>query len=494
MNRPVSSLRSLIVVVAVLVVTGASAAGIPAAPPSVAAAPMQPTCGWSNIGSSSSSLFHSAYAMDTDSNKLYIYGGVNASYGVVKTVESVDLSAPTLTAVHRSVSAGGALALVGAAGAYRARGADSPDSALFFVGGVADASSGQAGREVQRYLTKSAKWERLTLSNANEFKVRFFATAAYDPKHDVVWVVGGVGNCPLPDVPTGGCTARPLPTQYLTFDPTTGEPKWNTLANGDRSIYGHTMVWDGARDRMLIYGGTANITRGANDLWALDLSDADASKATFKSVTTSVVVSGQAPAIFFHGAALFEARNWMVVAGGVRQNYLQSGESTETDTWALDLGATPNPTWTKLVQATSATSRVGGAMAYDAKHSAVVFALGRDKTDGQSNTDEQIQRRTVGLTCEDAGPTTPTATRPTPTRTATRTLTPTRGPSPTPTATGATATRTATQTRPPTSTPTNTRTPFPTFTPSVIPSETPTPTATEVPNPEIYLPFAVKKQ
>jgi hypothetical protein len=454
---------------------------VPATQSARAAAPAQVTCDWQTIGSSTSTLFHSASAMDTDSNKLYIYGGLNDVYTAMNTFEVVDLTATVLSARHSRIAVGSALALVGAAGAYRAKGVDSDDSALWFFGGVRDPSNGQAGSDVQRYRIKAGRWERPTIPNASTFKARFLATAAYDPLHDVIWVVGGVGVCPLPDVPSGGCPARPLPTQYLTFDPQTGEATWNDLPGGDRGLYGHSMVYDAARRRLLVYGGTTSITRGSNELWALNLADPDPSKATFEQIATSVSVSGQAPAVFFHGAALMQSRDWLVVAGGVRQNYLQSGESTETDTWALDLAASPNPLWSKFSSGTSASSRVGADMAYDARHMAVVFALGRDKTDGNPDTAEQMQRRTSAFTCAGVPVPTDTPGRATPSRTptrgtATRTPTPTRtatGPTPTPTST--TAPTRATATRTPTRTPRPSNTPSPSATlepPTEVPTDT----------------------
>jgi hypothetical protein len=442
------------------------------------AAPAQPpACGWDNIGSSTSSLFHAGHAMDTDTNRGYVYGGFDDLYNVQNTVEQIDLTSDTLMANHGRIPVGTALAMVGSAGAYRAKGPRSDQSAAYFIGGVRNAVSGQADNEVQRYRTADRRWERLTIANARLFKDRFLAAAAYDPAHDVIWVVGGISRCIIPDTPAAddNCPARPLPTQYLSFDRQTGEPTWNTLPGGDRSIFGHSMVYDATRKRMLIYGGTTNITRGTNQLWALDLSDADPQKATFSQVRATVDGSGTAPTVYFHGAAMDESRDWMVVTGGVRQNYAQRTEVTESVTWALDLSTTPRPTWRRIAQGTSAASRVGGVMEYSPKHQTVVFALGRDTTDGNENTPEQMQRRTVGLVCEDAG-------TPRPTRTATVM------PSPT----GPTSTVRPTRTRMPTFTPRPSRTPFPTYTPSVTHTSTATATATDEPSTTAYMPYANK--
>ena len=59
------------------------------------------------------------------------------------------------------------------------------------------------------------------------------------------------------------CNARPMATQYLSWDATTGEPKWNTLGGADQSIFGASLVYDAPRTRMILFGGTSNISTGS---------------------------------------------------------------------------------------------------------------------------------------------------------------------------------------------------------------------------------------
>lgn len=440
-----------------------------------AVAAQEVSCNWQLIGSSGKDLFHSASAFDPDHNKMYVYGGVGADYQPQNTAEEGDLSGTALSIGWRTLAAGSARSLVGAAGAFRARGADSDDSAAYFVGGMANPQSGNTTNDLQRYRVKARSWERVTVSNASEFKNRVFASAAYDPLHDVIWVVGGIANCSLPTVIGGGnCPARPLATQYLTWDAATGEPRWNTLSGGNQSVYAASMVYDAPRRRMLIYGGTDNITRGSAGVLALDLSDGDPAKASFSVLSTT----GRGPSSYFHGAAFLAARDWLVVYGGIKSGFMQSNEASDTGTWALDLAATP-PQWTDIKPPNNPGTRVGGVMEHDPLHGAAVFALGRDESDGDVETVERILRTTFALSCEVSGPTITPTSGPTdtpttrPTNTPRPTFTATNTPDLTATAQAATLTAAA-----PTAT---------------VPTETPTPTQTATPTQaprDAYLPIA----
>jgi len=108
----------------------------------------------------------------------------------------------------------------------------------------------------------------------------------------------------------------------------------------------------------------------------------------------------------------------MVTYGGVQRGFMQSNEAVETRTYALDLTATP-PMWVNLNPSGNPGTRVAGVMEYAPNHSAAVFALGRDKSDGDPATVEKIARTSYALTCEDVvvTPTTPapaTTVAPTP--------------------------------------------------------------------------------
>jgi hypothetical protein len=438
--------------------------------------PQQAECTWRNIGSSTLRVFHVSSAMDTDANKLYVYGGVDKDLVTESAAEVVDLTAAGLSAHASPLATGGALSLVGAAGAYRAKGAGNQASAVYFLGGARDPSKGQGGNDVQRYVPSTGSWDKLTPDNPTAFTGRYFAAAEYDPLHDVVWVTGGVGSCKLTDVLAGkSCTAPSLSTIYLSFDATTGAPAWNSLPGGDQRGFGHTLVYDPNGKRLLWFGGTSDIRSGSSTVRALDLSDPDPAKATWSTVSTS----GASPQVFFHGASFDTARNWMVVYGGVRRDFMQASEQLNLTTYALDFGQS-TPTWSDLRAGTGPGDRVGAAMAYDPKHQAAVISLGRQKmafgpaqpTPTPPAPAPAIQQTTWGLDCAAAATSTPTTVPTTAVTPPTATFTPTETPS-------------ATDTPTPTDTPSATDTPTPT--------ETPTATDTPTPPPPVFLPIAYRE-
>jgi hypothetical protein len=169
-------------------------------------------------------------------------------------------------------------------------------------------------------------------------------------------------------------------------------------------------VYDSTAKRILVFGGTNDISRGNSDLVALDLSDPDPAAAKFGTVSSS----GRSPRVFFHGAAYDPGRNMMVVNGGVSQGFLAGNESTENKTYALDLSAA-TPTWNDL--GTSLSDRVAGVMAWDANHGVALFTLGRKKYNGDPMRPQNVVRTSHALTCTEIQPPTavpPTAVPPTP--------------------------------------------------------------------------------
>jgi hypothetical protein len=231
------------------------------------------------------------------------------------------------------------------------------------------------------------------------FSARVFAAAAYDPDHDVIWIIGGTTSCKLSEVLAGQtCQARSLAIQYLTFDPATGAPKEIKSLGVNTTNFAHTAVYDSAAKRVLIFGGTGDIKSGRNTLAALDVSNPDPAQAKLATVTTS----GSAPSIYFHGAAYDTGRNWMVVYGGVTQNFLQNNESVYNNTVALNLGATPNPTWVNLAPSGTPSDRVAGGLVYVPKHTGFAEILGRKKISFSGTPPApvaSVQKTVFGLTC-----------------------------------------------------------------------------------------------
>jgi len=150
-------------------------------------------------------------------------------------------------------------------------------------------------------------------------------SAIYDPLRDRMIVFGGVA-----------------PSSYLndTWALTlSGTPTWSQLmptGTPPSGRYGHTAIYDLARDRMLVFGGQD----GAgfhNDVWALALSGTPAWSPLTLAAPSPVGRAG-------HTAVYDVTRDRMVVFGG---QYDEAGPIPYfSDTWCLYLSGTP--TWVAL--------------------------------------------------------------------------------------------------------------------------------------------------
>ncbi len=367
------SIRSALVVAAVLAGIGA-AAGLTAAAPAAgtghdaSVAPQQTmTCSWKKFGQASRGHYHLASAMDNVTNTMYFYGGIGQSDSVENDVMKIDFKGASINdAVHGSVGGtAGAKDLYGSVAAYR----DKDGGQVYFIGGAL--SSGRGQDFVQRYNVASGTWES-NISVNGQFNDRVFAAGAYDPKHDAIVVNGGAATCLAVgfDPDTDTCNAATFTgSTVMTFD--AGSPMWDRLSGGPNRLFGHTMVYDSKAQRMLVYGGTDNRDRGKSGVQALDLSGDNLSDATWSTLATS----GTGPSDrYFHSAAYDPTNNWMVIYGGLRSGAFED-ESGLDDTWALDLNQSP-AVWMNL-DADQSSSTVGSAMGYDAKDNLVILHGGR---------------------------------------------------------------------------------------------------------------------
>jgi len=404
----------LAVSLAVVAALGLSGAAVVDAGPAQLPALQAATCSWQGIGNATRAVYYAAAAMDTDNHHMYVYGGLDQALATQNLVQRIDLSGTSPSpAAHGTLSGVPALKRFGAAAAYRSRG---DESMVLFLGGSADVLDGAGTDTIQAYNVTTKQW--LTLSATGTFEGRMMHAAAYDPEHDVVWVTGGIRRCGLADAASGNCPARSLATRYLAFDPTSGAASWQQHSGtGPNQVYGHTMVYDPAGKRLLAFGGTRDGRVGSNDVWQLDLTDADPAAATWSTLSTT---GATVPRTALHAAALDADRNWMVVYGGVTSNFNASNENTPTSTYALDLGVNP-PAWVDL--GASLQQRVGAAMAYSDRHRGVILNGGRRAAKAQPPQD--VQRDSSILGCSDQptvvpppatappAPTTPTTEPPT---------------------------------------------------------------------------------
>jgi hypothetical protein len=386
-------------VAAVLVLFGASAmAGISSAAPAMDPAAPSQSCSWQSLGQTAQQLFHRASAMDTTNNIWYLYGGLNQSNQVDDAINSADLSNPMANPTFGSPSGlAGVQNIFGAAGAYRAA-ADPAQSAIYWTGGAG--SDGDARNIVQVFMPAGNTWQNQTVQG---FSARMFHAAVAVPDRNAIVVYGGVKSCdayvtPQPSPFT--CDDSISETQVIKVDPTTGALSVvNIASTGPGQRFGHTMVYDSAGQRILLFGGTDNGASGKFDLFAMDVSDPSESNWAWAPLTTG----GTRPSgRYFHTAAYDTSKNMMVVAGGATTRAFETAGGTAQDTFGLDLGQTP-PTWRNLSAPVS--QRVGGNSDYSPSRSAVILHGGRTSF----NTAQQTVKRDVQqLSCQQATPVTPT--------------------------------------------------------------------------------------
>ena len=157
-------------------------------------------------------------------------------------------------------------------------------------------------------------------------------SAIYDPVRDRLIVFGGV-KVVSPSV------IRLNDVWALSMS---GTPTWTELTPigvtpPERTL--HTAIYDPIRDRMIVFGGSANGGAYLNDVWELTLSGTP-------TWTQLAPVSGPPRARGIHSAVYDPVRDQMIVFGGVGR-----GQSTVQlgDAWSLTLSSAP--TWTLLSDA-----------------------------------------------------------------------------------------------------------------------------------------------
>ena len=192
--------------------------------------------------------------------------------------------------------------------------------------------------------------------------------AIYDVTRDRMVLFGG-------DDGSGG---PPGTTWVLPF----GSPTWSQLSpSGDIPVgrYDHVAVLDTAGDRMLVFGGLADIP--TNALLSLSLSGAT-------SWTTLAALGGPAPPRTDHAAAYDPARDRMVVFGG------QSATGPVLqDAWALVFSS---QTWINLnPSGQKPDARDGHVMVYDSTHDRMLVFGGSDNGNNPLN---DVWSLTLGAT------------------------------------------------------------------------------------------------
>jgi hypothetical protein len=114
-------------------------------------------------------------------------------------------------------------------------------------------------------------WERLAPAGAPP-SARREHSVIYDPIGDRIIVYGGFDGTACADVWALSLAGAPAWSRPMVAGPTPA------------GRYGHAAVYDPSRRRMIVYGGTLEGNRIAQEMWALDLSSPTAVQATLEEV------------------------------------------------------------------------------------------------------------------------------------------------------------------------------------------------------------------
>src|SRR5262245_27939387 len=298
---------------AALAVTGFAPPAAVASPASIDAIESISTCGaWTTLSPDAPPFKRNQHAMVYDSvhDRLLIFGGVNAGAVSPGNLWTVSLSAtPTITMI--SATGSPPLGRIGSSMIYDA----SRDRVVIFAGKASlnGLSLGPTVNDVWTLnLTGTPTWTQLTPSGTAP-PDRYHHTAIYDVTRDRMVIFGGnndaVGD--LNDV------------WSLSFS---GTPTWTQITpSGTPPAIreGHSAVYDGPRDRMVVFAGyNPAISGQKNDTWALSLSGSG-------SWTQIVPNGGPPPARYGHTAIVDVPHDRMLVFSG-------AGDSGQlTDLWSL---------------------------------------------------------------------------------------------------------------------------------------------------------------
>src|SRR6478672_2030733 len=121
------------------------------------------------------------------------------------------------------------------------------------------ATSVAHGASISRTATQDGTWTQFATPQLVESVES--GASVYDPVRSRIIMFGGYGTS--------------LPQNHVWTLSLSGPARWTQLSplgTPPPGRYGHSMVYDSARDRLLVFGGTADGILGFSDVWELTLS------------------------------------------------------------------------------------------------------------------------------------------------------------------------------------------------------------------------------
>ena len=196
----------------------------------------------------------------------------------------------------------------------------------------------------ETWTWNGSTWTKQTPANSPPARVGF--AMAYDATRGQVVIFGGVGVRGAP-----GADANGFFTDTWVWDGT----DWTQKANGPGPLLHVPMVYDAARQEVVLYGGSVGSPNPLGDTWVWN-----GTTWTQKFPATSPGPRAS------HRLAYDAGRGRVVMFGGSG-----SGDQPIADTWEWD-----GTTWTQKFPVTSPSGRNASSLAYDAGRQRVVLFSG----------------------------------------------------------------------------------------------------------------------
>jgi hypothetical protein len=186
------------------------------------------------------------------------------------------------------------------------------------------------------------------------------STGVFDPvRHRMILVPDQIGGSDPPDLWTLDTRA---PDRWVVLHTYGASPPWRK---------GRAAVYDPGRDRLLLYGGTdfSSPDSSDHDVWALSLDG--------PPTWSRLSAPGPAPLDRYSPSLVYDAaRDRLLLFGG---GHFVNGQGTRplADVWTFALSGAPD--WTSLVPTTTGpTGRLSAAAIYDPVRDRLVIHGGRD--------------------------------------------------------------------------------------------------------------------
>ncbi len=216
-------------------------------------------------------------------------------------------------------------------------------------------------------------WDRLAVASTQNPTPRREHSAVAISSTEML-VFGGLKNPP-------GQGESPTNEMWRLFKDGFGAWRWQEIiASGPTARYGHAAVHDPAGNRMIVFGGSEQLNQAPSDsrAWAFNIATSTWNELQVASGTGSQRPLPRRDHTMVRDPTSPTASGSLLVYGG----HLSTGVPSDT-LWTLNLGASPQPAWSRTHVSPSPGARAGHAAVYDdAANGGRMFLYGGEPAGG----------------------------------------------------------------------------------------------------------------